>query len=172
MVAARRGVAAGRSAPTSLYVSRSRSFCPESHGFFSHRECPYGALQLVAASLGATLLTDVAKEWIERPRPTAVPVLVEASGFSYPSGHSLAAAAVYVTIAILIWRHLPTSRQRVLVSALAVIVVGGVGLSRIYLGAHYATDVISGIGLGTAWALTLAGLFSMREQRARFRERA
>jgi undecaprenyl-diphosphatase len=125
-----------------------------------------GALQLATASGCAFLLTSLTKGFIERPRPTAVPVLVEAVGSSYPSGHSLAAAAMYVTIAILACRHLPQFRQRAIVCALAVIVIAGVGVSRVYLGVHYATDALSGIALGTAWALALAGLVAMFEQRA------
>ncbi|HEX4999317.1 MAG TPA: phosphatase PAP2 family protein [Terriglobia bacterium] len=123
-----------------------------------------GAAQLAAASGGAFLLTAWTKELVERVRPPE-PALIDVAGFSYPSGHSLAAAAMYVTMTILACRHLPTGRQRVVVSLLAAIVVLGIGVSRVYLGVHYMSDAISGIVLGTAWALALAGVASMLEQR-------
>ena len=57
-----------------------------------------GALQLGLASVGAEGLTEITKSILERPRPTAIPALVQALGFSFPSGHALSAAAMYVTI--------------------------------------------------------------------------
>jgi undecaprenyl-diphosphatase len=92
---------------------------------------------------------------------------VEAFGFSYPSGHALAAAAMYVTIAILASSHLPLFRQRVVLAVLTIVVVGTVGVSRVYLAVHYASDAISGIFLGTAWACILAGIMSFLEHRTR-----
>jgi undecaprenyl-diphosphatase len=126
-----------------------------------------GARQLVIAAAGSLALTELTKAFIGRPRPTAVPALVEAFGFSYPSGHALSAAAMYVTLAILASRHLSRLKQRILLGCLTVIIVGGVGLSRVYLGVHYASDVLSGICLGTAWALLLAGVVAYREHRAK-----
>ena len=125
-----------------------------------------GAFQLAVASAGSITLIELAKGLIERARPTAVPALVEAYGSSYPSGHALAAAAMYVTIAILAFRHLPLFRQRVLLTIVTVIIVLAVGLSRVYLGVHYASDALSGILLGTAWAFILAGFVSLLEYRA------
>jgi len=122
------------------------------------------AWQLVLNSVGAGIWTEITKNFIERTRPDDITHLVQVSGFSYPSGHSLASASLYLTVAILAARHLPTTRGRVLLFGLAIAVISLVGMSRVYLGVHYASDVASGASLGIAWALLLAGSFSMIER--------
>jgi len=120
-----------------------------------------GALQLLAASVGAGVLTIVTKDIIERTRPAEAQQLVIVSGFSYPSGHSLSTAALYLTIAIIASRYIQHSGARAAIFLAVSVVVLMVGASRVYLGVHYATDVASGISLGTAWALVLAGFFTL-----------
>lgn len=120
-----------------------------------------GSLQLLSASAGAALWTVATKDIIERARPEVVPRLIEVSGFSYPSGHSLAAASLYLTIAIIVRRHLQTAPAQMAILAMAGLLIILVGLSRVYLGVHYPTDVASGVSLGAAWALLLAGGFSL-----------
>jgi undecaprenyl-diphosphatase len=119
-----------------------------------------GALQLVAAFVGAGILTTTIKNYIDRPRPEVVPQLIQVSGLSYPSGHSLAAASFYLTVAILVCRHLQRTGHQIAILAMTVGIILLVGISRIYLGVHYPSDVASGISLGAAWALLLAGCFS------------
>ncbi len=119
-----------------------------------------GALQLVAASVGAGILTSTIKNYIERPRPEVVTQLIQVSGLSYPSGHSLAAASLYLTVAILVCRHLQRTGHQIAILAMTVGIILLVGTSRIYLGVHYPSDVASGISLGAAWALLLAWCFS------------
>lgn len=125
----------------------------------------FAAWQLVLNSLGAGIWTGITKNVIERTRPDDVTHLVQVSGFSYPSGHSLVSASLYLTIAILAARYLPTTKGRLLLFGLATAVIFLVGMSRVYLGVHYASDVVSGVLLGVAWALLLAGSFSMMERR-------
>jgi undecaprenyl-diphosphatase len=122
------------------------------------------AWQLLLNSLGAGIWTVITKNLIERARPESITPLVQVSGFSYPSGHSLASASLYLTIAILAGRYLPTTKARVLLLGLAVLVISLVCISRVYLGVHYPSDVASGASLGVAWALLLAGSFSMIER--------
>jgi undecaprenyl-diphosphatase len=129
----------------------------------------FGAVQLAAASAGAGLLTTLTKGFIERARPEIVPHLVEVAGFSYPSGHSIAAAAMFLTIAILASRHFRVLRDRLILLVLASVVILLVGISRVFLGVHYPSDVLSGLSLGAAWAFLLAGLFSLFEPRERTR---
>lgn len=132
--------------------------------FLSLRD-DFAAWQLLINSLGAGISTGVTKNLVERVRPDDITHLVQVSGFSYPSGHSLVSASLYLTIAILAARYVPTTKSRVLLFGLATAVIFLVGMSRVYLGVHYATDVVSGVFLGVSWALLLAGCFLMMERR-------
>jgi undecaprenyl-diphosphatase len=127
----------------------------------------YAAIHLAAASAGAGLLVAVLKNVIERERPSVVPALTVSGGFSYPSGHSLASAAMYLTIGILVCRHLTSARARVALLGMTAGIILLIGVSRMYLGVHYPSDVASGMCLGAAWALLLAGGFSFFSRRAR-----
>jgi undecaprenyl-diphosphatase len=127
-----------------------------------------GAFQLLAASAGAGILTLVTKKVIERIRPEEAQQLIVVSGFSYPSGHSVATSALYLTIAIIAGRYIQHSGARVAIFLAVSAVVILVGASRVYLGVHYATDVVSGISLGAAWALVLAGFFTLLGHRGSF----
>lgn len=118
------------------------------------------ALHLLAASIGGGILSRLFKIMIGRERPQIIPRLVEVSGFSYPSGHSLFAASIYLTLAIIACRHFGSLGQRAAIFALSVTVICLVGLSRIYLGVHYPSDVASGILLGASWAFILGAAVS------------
>ena len=119
-----------------------------------------GALQLLAASVGAGILTILTKDIIERSRPAEAQQLIAVSGFSYPSGHSVSTSALYLTIAIIACGYVQHSGARAAIFVAVSVVLFMVGASRVYLGVHYATDVVSGISLGAAWALFLAGVFT------------
>ena len=119
------------------------------------------ALQLLAASAGAGILTIVTKDIIERTRPEQGQQLIVVSGFSYPSGHSVSTSALYLTIAIIAGRYVQHSGARAAIFLAVATVLVMIGASRVYLGVHYATDVVSGISLGSAWALVLAGFFTL-----------
>jgi undecaprenyl-diphosphatase len=123
------------------------------------------AWQLLLNSVGAGIWTGITKNVIERARPEEVTHLVPISGFSYPSGHSLVSASLYLTIALLAARHMPKLKGRVLLFVLAIAIISLVGMSRVYLGVHYPSDVASGVLFGVAWALLLEGGFSMIEPR-------
>jgi undecaprenyl-diphosphatase len=126
-----------------------------------------GAVQVAIASAGAWLLTVVTKGIIERQRPTIVAHLVEISGTSYPSGHSLSAAALYLTFALVAVGHMRAATSRVVVIVSALTLVSMVGFSRVYLGVHYPSDVIAGVALGIAWALILAAVIGALVMRSR-----
>ena len=111
------------------------------------------AIQLLVASTGAALLTTIAKHVVERQRPSVVPRLVEVTGFSYPSGHSLASSAIYLTLALVASRELPHARR--ILHAAGGVLIAAIALSRIYLGVHFPSDVLSGICLGAGWALVI-----------------
>jgi membrane-associated phospholipid phosphatase len=106
-----------------------------------------------AAVLSGWLLYALAKLTVRRPRPHVISHLMHDAGwFSYPSGHAMLAPLVFGlgTIAwVAPWHSRLVRRGALLVSTLLAL---GVGFSRIYLGAHYPTDVIGGLLFGTAWS--------------------
>ena len=120
-----------------------------------------GALQLLVASAGASVLTIVTKNLLERIRPQEAQQLIVVSGFSYPSGHSVSTSALYLTIAIIASRYIQHSGARAALFVAVSVVLIMIGASRVYLGVHYMTDVVSGLLLGAAWALVLAGIFGL-----------
>jgi len=121
------------------------------------------AWQLLLNSLGAGIWTEITKNVIERARPENITPLCRFQAFRIPVDIR-SSASLYLTIAILAVRYLPTTKARVLLLGLAVAVILLVCVSRVYLGVHYPSDVASGASLGIAWALLLAGSFSMIER--------
>jgi undecaprenyl-diphosphatase len=93
--------------------------------------------------LGSTILNEILKTAFHRARPT-IHRIVEANGFSFPSGHSMAAFSLYGVISFLLWRHLSTSLGRGLLIIFSVFMIIMIGVSRIYLGVHYPSDVLGG----------------------------
>jgi undecaprenyl-diphosphatase len=112
-----------------------------------------GALQLGLATAGAALWVQVLKRLLRRARPVIVTPLVEATGFSDPSGHTASATALYVTLALLIGAYLDRRGRRA-AWVIAVVLILLIALSRIYLGVHYPSDVLFGLILGGAWSIT------------------
>ncbi len=121
---------------------------------------PVAAVHLVLTSAGGFFISIWTKSLISRPRPSVIPQLIHVSGFSYPSGHSITSAAIYLTMAILACRHFKPIKTRVVLISLAGIMTALISFSRIYLGVHYPSDTISGALVGLAWALVMAALFA------------
>lgn len=96
------------------------------------------------------VLNVVLKLLIQRPRPVGFR-LVEESGFSFPSGHSMVAAAFFGLIVWLLWRYERDRRRKVFFSAVFSLVIVAIGVSRIYLGVHYASDVVGGFCAALIW---------------------
>ncbi|PYO36244.1 MAG: hypothetical protein DMD37_08525 [Gemmatimonadetes bacterium] len=106
---------------------------------------------LIAAPLGAFLSSELLKLLIHRPRP-AVAAVTLPHGFAFPSGHATAAAATYLTIALVLSHGRPAGRRAAWL-AFATGLAIAVAASRVYLGVHYLSDVLAGLLWGTAWAL-------------------
>ena len=114
----------------------------------------YGAMWLVlAASLGALIVSSLLKRIVERPRPQIVPHLAYVYTSSFPSGHSMMSAAVYLTLGTLLARLVHEHIIKVYFLAVAIILTVLVGCSRVYVGVHYPTDVLGGWVAGLVWAL-------------------
>jgi undecaprenyl-diphosphatase len=106
-----------------------------------------------AAVLSGWALYALAKILVHRPRPHVISRLMHGAGwYSYPSGHSMLAPLVF-GLGIIVWTAPWTSAAlRRSALALAALLALGVGISRVYVGAHYPTDVVGGLLLGTAWS--------------------
>jgi len=114
----------------------------------------YGATALViVASLGGGLLSEVLKRGFGRARPVVVPHLIVVQSLSFPSGHSMAAAVIYLTLGALLARFAARRRIRIYVLGISFGLTFLVGITRVYLGVHYPTDVLAGWAAGLAWAL-------------------
>lgn len=123
-------------------------------GLFLLLEHKRGATLMVwAAAGGGQVLSFALKQLFQRPRPQVVPHLSEVSSASFPSGHSMMSAVVYLTLGALVAQFVVQRRVKVYVLSVAVFLTVMVGLTRIYLGVHYPTDVLAGWTAGLIWAL-------------------
>ncbi len=102
---------------------------------------------------GGIAFSTLFKRGFDRPRPDLVPHATEVYTASFPSGHAMMAAVTYLTLAAMLARVQPTRALRIYLFALATFVTVLVGVSRIYLGVHWPTDVLAGWAAGAAWAL-------------------
>ncbi len=118
------------------------------------------AVYMATALVGANLIYRVVKVWVGRARPPESLHLIGVSGFGFPSGHATVAVACWGLAALLLGAGRPVRAKLVLGTA-AIVIVALVGLSRIYLGVHWWTDVIAGFALGGLW-LSLLGLLLLR----------
>lgn len=109
-------------------------------------------LVLISVSSGA-LLSSLLKNVFARPRPELVAHLVDVHTLSFPSGHAMNSAVTFLTLGALLARVQPRLRTRSYLIGIAVLLTGLVGVSRVYLGVHYPSDVVAGWGAGAAWAI-------------------
>lgn len=116
------------------------------------------------ASFGGMILNTALKAVFARPRPAVVPPLALVGSSSFPSGHSMIAAVVYLTLGALLARTTTHPRLRLYYLGVALGLSIAIGLTRIYLGVHYPTDVLAGWSAGIAWALACE-LVAVRLQR-------
>ena len=101
----------------------------------------------------ATALNVLLKNIVERPRPEGYR-LIDETGYSFPSGHSMISAAFYGLLIYIIWKNLKNKTLRLILCVALSILTILIGVSRIYLGVHYASDVVGGFVISIAY-LTL-----------------
>jgi undecaprenyl-diphosphatase len=116
-----------------------------------HRPRPLALLTVAYG--GSFLLSQAVKSLTSRARPPASLAIGHFTGHAFPSGHATEAAAVYGMLAVVMAGGTPRWRHKVTVWALAVLTVTIIGISRLYLGAHWLTDVLGGWALGGVWLL-------------------
>lgn len=100
--------------------------------------------------VGSAILDVVLKYLIQRNRPDDHQ-LVEATGYSYPGGHAMTSLTLYGVFAYLLWSHIRTRTRQVFFLFFCIIMIGCVGSSGVFLGVHYATDVLGGYLAGIFW---------------------
>lgn len=122
------------------------------------------ALLVALAVAGGALLSGFLKSQFARSRPDIVPQLVKANSASFPSGHAMNSAIVYLTIAVLIARSYDDARTRNFIVGLAVLATLTIGATRVFLGVHWPSDVAAGWLVGGAWALAM-GIVAITLQR-------
>jgi undecaprenyl-diphosphatase len=116
------------------------------------RKTERASATLVAVSVGYAL-SAVLKTAFSRPRPDVVTHLVDVTSASFPSGHAMNSAVVYLTLAVMLAQAEKDGRARIYVLSCGVLLTLLVGVSRVYLGVHWPTDVIAGWAVGALWAL-------------------
>jgi undecaprenyl-diphosphatase len=131
-----------------LYLARMRS----------------AALFVLVSVLGGTLLSTVLKMGYNRPRPDLT-TMSEQFTASFPSGHAMLSAVTFLTLGALLARFAPTRRLQVLSLGGALLLTLLVGLSRLYMGVHYPSDILAGWCLGSAWALLCSSVAIVLQRR-------
>ncbi|UXI69444.1 phosphatase PAP2 family protein [Tahibacter amnicola] len=118
-----------------------------------------GDIAILAGSLvGAQVLSAIAKFFISRPRPDLVSYEAEIYSASFPSGHTLMATVAYVTFAMLLAADVGDRRSREFLLGVAWVAAIAVGVSRIYLGVHWPSDVLAGWAIGALWMIAMSRL--------------
>ncbi|XZN90221.1 MAG: phosphatase PAP2 family protein [Microcoleus sp.] len=103
------------------------------------------------ACLGALILNSGMKLFFAKPRPHIFHSLIAETSFSFPSGHALGGFVMYGFLAYLLSSHFPKFSKPIY--TLAVLAIAIIGLSRVYIGVHWPTDIIAGYGLGYIWLM-------------------
>lgn len=109
---------------------------------------------VLTATVGGYALSMGLKSIFDRARPEIVPHLTQFQSSSFPSGHSMMSAVMYLTLGTLLARLVAPRRLKVYFLSVATVLAVLVGLSRVYLGVHYLTDVMAGWSAGVAWSVS------------------
>ena len=124
-------------------------------GFLVLQRKRLSALLLAVGLAGGVALSEGLKAMFGRERPPEALQAVETLNASFPSGHSLLSAVFYLSIGVMLTRAFPKRHLKAYVVGVAVLLTLIVGLTRVYLAAHWATDVLAGWSVGAAWAMAL-----------------
>ena len=110
------------------------------------------------AIIGAGVIIQAVKLVIKRPRPSFFAPLLHESGFSFPSGHSLIAMVVYGLFGYFLMHLFQNVWAKLAVRVLTALIVAAIGVSRVYVGVHYPTDVLEGWIAGVPWLISCLAL--------------
>lgn len=121
---------------------------------------------VIVALLGSWLMNELLKWVFHRSRPEMLR-LVKATGYSFPSGHAMVSFAFYGMLAYLMWINIDNRKVRYSFTFLFLFLVFAIGISRIYLGVHYPSDVLAGFAAGVFWLVgCIIGLQAIRYYKA------
>ena len=112
----------------------------------------WNSIKIPAVALSSLVLMFLLKLIFHRERPLA-PLLQAAKGFSFPSGHALMSVTFYGLLIFIAWQHITQIWLRWLISIMLGLLILIIGLSRVYLRVHYASDVLAGFCVGIVWLL-------------------
>jgi undecaprenyl-diphosphatase len=127
----------------------------------------HAAVLLVVASVGAEALDQILKLVFHRARPQVFFDLPPALGYSFPSGHSVIACCFYGVVAAIVVRRVETRRVSAAVWCAAALLALAIGLSRVYLGVHYPSDVLAGYAAAVIWVLAVRAGYTFWLRRRR-----
>ncbi len=140
-------------------------------GFLLIRRTYHAVGFVLIATVGGLVLSLLLKRSFARPRPELVPHLSAVYTSSFPSGHSMLSAVVYLTMGALLARLVEGPAHKVYFLLVAMLLTLLVGVSRVYMGVHYPSDVLAGWSVGLSWAI-LCWLAARRLQRQGVVERS
>jgi membrane-associated phospholipid phosphatase len=112
------------------------------------------------ACIGGAILNTGLKLFFGKPRPELWPRLIAETSYSFPSGHALGSMVVYGLLAYLVTFHYPRFIPFIYIFAAVLIAV--IGISRLYLGVHWPTDIIAGYGVGFLWLMICTTMFKLQ----------
>jgi undecaprenyl-diphosphatase len=121
-------------------------------GFLLLQRRNHTAIAVALTCFSGEFVDNAMKHAFNRPRPTVVPALREVWSTSFPSGHAMESAIVYLTLGAMLMRVADRPLTKIYCLAVAVLLTAIVGVSRIWLGVHYPTDVLGGWMIGFVWA--------------------
>jgi undecaprenyl-diphosphatase len=124
------------------------------------------ALLVLVAVAGGEAINSLLKILFARPRPDLFAPAVEVFTASFPSGHAALSAITYMTLALVLARGTKSRQLRIYIMAVAITLIILIGVSRVYLGVHYPTDILAGWCFGSAWALSFWVLMFRLERKA------
>ena len=113
----------------------------------------FEAFLVLFTVVGGQILSSLLKLGIDRPRPELVSHLADVHTLSFPSGHAMLSAVVYMTLGSLLAGHATSRALKIYVLGVAVLLTFLVGASRAYLGVHWPSDILAGWSIGFAWAM-------------------
>jgi undecaprenyl-diphosphatase len=121
-------------------------------GFLLLQTRYWTTLFVLLTVISGEMVSSALKQLFGRPRPTVVPHLREVFSSSFPSGHAMTSAVVYLTLGTMLMRVSEQRLTKMYCFAIALLLTMLAGISRVFLGVHYPTDVIGGWIIGFVWA--------------------